>query len=199
MLNAQLLSILSLWLGVYVALARDSPRKHGTESHSNEFVVQIKQMRMDLQPHGGTASTCVLVLPDSKIHVEKRVQHLPESAAKLSISESKLTPDQMQQLRNILAADQIKALPHFEFKKEYAGDDGFDGYQATIMRDKRVQVVGYANPIGRTNPDAEPFKEQWANAQHALQPLVSWVDEIAASLPPGRGRSSFCDIKNSPN
>src|SRR5579859_5798218 len=94
MLNIQLLSIFSLWLGVYGGLAGDGPRKQGTEPHSNEFVVQIRQMQMDLRSHGGTASTCVLVLPDSTIHVEKRVQRLPERAAKLSISESKLTSDQ---------------------------------------------------------------------------------------------------------
>ena len=49
MLNIQLLSIFSLWLEVYGGLAGDGPRKQGTEPHSNEFVVQIRQMQMDLR------------------------------------------------------------------------------------------------------------------------------------------------------
>jgi hypothetical protein len=157
------------------------------------FVVQIKHMQLDLRPNGGTASTCAVVLPNLKIHVEKRVQHLPEHVAKLTISESMLTPDQMQQLQTILDAEPIKALPHFEFKREFVANEGFEGYQAKVVRDKRVQVVGYENPLSKISSVPESLRNQWAAAQQALKPLMNWVDEMTSNLPTGQGRSTLCE------
>jgi hypothetical protein len=156
---------------------------------------------MALHENGGTSSTCILVLPGSKVHVEKRIQHLPNRSAQLSIFESALTPDQMRRLRSILDAEQIQALPQFAFQREYARDQGWEGYEAKIPREKRIQVVGYMNPVittdrrGTLNSPPENLRRRWTAAQEALTPLVRWADEITTSLSAGQGRSSLCEVR----
>lgn len=194
-----MLALLAVLCGT---IASGAPHWTQAEIGSRNFVVQAHHMQTALRPDGGTSSTCILVLPDAKLHVEKRIQRLPSKSAALTIFDSKLTSDQMRNLRSILDAQQIRALPHFRFLREYVGDCGFDGFEAKITREKQIQVVGYINPVantersGSSNPKAESVRKQWTSSQDALRPLVQWVDETTANLPIGRGRSTLCEARN---
>jgi hypothetical protein len=168
------------------------------------FLVSIHEQQMDLSPTGVTSSSCIVVQPDGRFHLERRRQQLPKATATLKIFESSLNSAQLQQLRDILNDESITKLPPFVQPAIPMTVPWVQALNAKIGRGREVHSVGYwvwrgGTPEGSPNSTPDNIKKAWQGAAIALRPLVEWFHEAEAmKLDPSNAKSTLCSTSEDP-
>ena len=89
-----LLSIVAL-VGTPLSTAQD------TRSGPARFLLILNEAQTDISPAGVNFSSCALILPDGRFHLERRMQQLPSHGATLKLYDSVLDSIQLRQLQEI--------------------------------------------------------------------------------------------------
>src|SRR3954468_14180174 len=64
-------------------------------AQGREFLVAIKEGQMELSRAGGTSSDCIVVLPDGRLHLERRKHQISQTTGSLSVFEASLDQERL--------------------------------------------------------------------------------------------------------
>jgi hypothetical protein len=176
-----------------LSAAQNQPRRHPVP-----FLVSISEGTTDLSRNGVNVHDCILVQPDGRFHLERRMQQLPNPTATLDVFESSLDLAQLQVLRSTLNNDSIQRLPSYVLPAIPMSVPWFRGFHAKIARGTEVQSVGYwvwrgGDPATSPNSTPDSTKRDWHDSEVALRPLVEWFDGTKAlKLGPSAAKSTLC-------
>jgi hypothetical protein len=172
-----------------------------SQDRAIDFVARIGERLTDSSPHGTNVGVCVIILPDARFHLERRVQRLPGTEATLTVVESRLTSSQFRKLLAILDDKDIKLLPPYDAPMFPINVPWFYVFSADIPRGQQNQRVGYwlwddaEATTGSPTVTAGDTKAQWARSKMALAPLLQWlraIEAITTVATPGAS-STLCD------
>jgi len=172
-----------------------------TSAVPDRYLARIEWSQIDQSPAGITANECVLVFPDGQFHMERRLQQLPTPSATLLVYESKLSDEQLQQLRIILDSDDMRGLPTFLPFAIPGPVPVRQAFEARIPRNSDVQRVGYATWKATSQSDSDApardaLKDSQRKSETALQPLFKWFNDVdSQKLVPSNTESTFCEVK----
>jgi hypothetical protein len=175
-----------------------SARLPQAASEGNPFIAGIWESTVDLSQHGTTSHSCILVFPDGRFHLERKVQHLPASTASVSIFDYSLDTSQLGQLRRTLDDEKIRHLPAYTLPTLPMGVPWSHGLNVKIARAGGLQEAGYLTWRGGTaevSPNSAPenIKKKWQESETALQALVDWFHSIEGlKLTPSDTSPSGC-------
>lgn len=172
------------------------------QSDSNKFLVILNEGQVDISPRGVSVNNCALILPNGRVHLERRLQQLPNSSATLEVFESSLDTVLSRQLGEILNDESVKKLPPFVWPATPMMGTKFRGFKARITRGDQVQSVGYftgpeATPERRLdsapNTISNDIRNRWKESAATLRPLLQWLQGLEASkLEPSDRKSTLC-------
>jgi hypothetical protein len=164
-------------------------------------LVSLHEMSVDLSRTGVTSNSCILIQTDGHIHIEMRVQRLPETEASLHIYESSLDDFRLRLLKDLVDNRSVRDLKDFIQPPFPMTLSSFSLASVQIPRYGSPQRLGYLiwrERPGRKNesPDSAPdsVKEQWRTTQTVLTPLVLRLHEMEGMSWPEvpKSRSSLC-------
>lgn len=189
----------TLTVSVILALAATLPAAAHAQTNSspdpNSFVVRVSEAMIDNE-HGVTRSDCVLVLPDGRLHLERRRVAAPSSTATLKVYESSLDSSQLEQLRNIVNNEVKSGLP--EYDKSPVGFQNAPWFSSVIVdtgdRETARRFGYWAWDKRNAGPDVPAdVKKQWQESEVGLRPLVEWLHGIEGlKLPPSDAAPTQC-------
>lgn len=168
---------LSLLLATgFAAQCAEQPR-------ANLFLVRISENWTTLHPTLGpnNFSNCLIVRPDGRIHLELRRQEFFDGRAVLTTYQSALNSKEIEILKSILDAADVKALPPFTAPVVPMDVDDWEAFEADITRDTQVQQVGYLTWHGHGPNNSESDKAAWNQSAKALQRLAEWSHAAKSS------------------
>ena len=129
---------------------------------------------------GGDADrSCAVVYSDNRFRVEKSHQSL-SSSPRSKIYENSLQPNQMEDLKQILDAPDLKALEHRNLPQPYKLFHDADITQLTIPRPSGSQALAfssYFNTSGGMSEAGGKSNLQYGvgNDNRVLKPLEKWI------------------------
>jgi hypothetical protein len=156
--------------------------------------VRIREAVVDNQ-HGVTSSTCLLVSPNGRFHLERRHQELPAPKATLGIFESSLDSSQLQQLHSIVGHEGMSTLPEFDAQPVFFNNAPWFSSVTVEIETEVSRKVGYwlwreGDPGPEVSADV---KKRWQDSEKTLRPLVEWSHQIEAlKLSPSESGSKQC-------
>jgi hypothetical protein len=163
------------------------------------FLVEVRKGTTDLSQQGISTHTCILVLPDGRFHLESRIQRLPSPAATLAAFDYSLDSTQLETLRAIIGAEEIRQLPAYSQPSQPIGVPWVHGFSARIARVTGVvQSIGYwvwrgGSPATSPNSAQEAVKKGWRESETALQPLEAWLGSIEGlKMTPSDAKATMC-------
>jgi len=180
---------------VLVAPAQTLP-----QCDSTTFLLTIGERTTDMSPSGINNGDWMVVLPDGRFHLERRVQQLPSATNTLTVYESSLSVEQLHHLHDLLESDSLKKLSQYVQPAIPIDAPWYGLVEAKISRDTGIQHVGYWAWLGGksgASPNSAPdeVKKGWREAQSVLEPLLSWFHMFKASddlKPMEKERASLC-------
>jgi len=92
---------------------------------------------------GTNVSSCMVVLPGGRLHLERRTQRLPNPTATLQIFESTLDTAQLRQLVEILGQADPRTVPPYVLPPLPMDVPWFYTFSAEITREHAIQRGGY--------------------------------------------------------
>jgi hypothetical protein len=159
--------------------------------------VRIGEAKMDNE-HTVTSSDCVLVLPDGRLHLERRREAKPNSTATLKIFESSLDSCELEQLRGIIKDEEASGLPEYDRQRVFFQNAPcFTPVTVDIGEGTTARRFGYwAWDKRNAGPDVPAsVRTHWQDSEVALRPLVEWLHRIEASnLMPSDAESTLCSV-----
>jgi hypothetical protein len=146
-------------------------------------LITVWEGTTDLSPHGASAHTCVFVLPDGHLHLEKRSQRLRDRTATMRTFDYSLDTAQLAELRRLLDDEEMRHLPTYTQPTLPMGTTRSHGLNAKIARSTGGQSVGYwtwngGGPSTSPNSMPESTKEAWKQSEAKLRPLTDWLRSI---------------------
>jgi len=158
---------------------------------------RIAEAKMDNE-HAVTSSDCVLVLPDGRLHLERRRVAKPNSTATLKIFESSLDSSELEQLRGIIKDEEASGLPEYDTQRVFFQNaPWFTSVTVDIGEGTTARRFGYwAWDKRNAGPDVPAsVRTHWQDSEVALRPLVEWLHRIEASnLMPSDAESTLCSV-----
>ena len=167
-----------------------------------QFLLKAVETEIDLSPQGVTSNDCLVVLPDGAFRLLRRFQQLPSPSATRVLYEGQVSEADLDELKGLLNADQVAALPRFEYESPPGDFYEIHGWVAQIARPAGVQEVGYyrwASNHPQESFDFAPaaLKAPIDSAAKALQPLAEWFHRIeSARMKPSDTKSIPCDLED---
>lgn len=159
--------------------------------------VRISEAKMDNE-HAVTSSDCVLVLPDGRLHLERRSAAKPSSTATLKIFESSLDSSELEQLRGIIKDEEASGPPEYDKQRVFFQNaPWFTSVTVDIGEGGTVRRFGYwAWDKRNAGPDVPTnVKTHWQDSEVALRPLVEWFHRIEESnLTTSNAESTQCSV-----
>lgn len=163
----------------------------------SSFLLRINEATIDNEI-GTTSTDCMLVMPEGRFHLERRMQKSPNPIAKLKIFESSLKPEQLQHLQDILNDQGMQNLPPYALPVFPMNIPWFTNVDVRIVRPPRVQEIGYwvwrgGAPDASPNTSPDSIKKGWQESETALRALMEWFHGIEAlKFRPSGAQSSMC-------
>lgn len=145
---------------------------------SVEFIVALGEMTTDLSPRGLTTGDSLIVMPDGRFHLQRRLQQLPSKTATLKIFESSLSRDQLRALENILDELKKRDLPKYVLPTFPLDSPWFGMFEARIGGAQNQKVGFWVDAKEGTVP--EETRNVWRDSELALRPLLRWFHEVEA-------------------
>lgn len=150
----------------------------------SDFLVRISEMRIELSPTGVTANDCLVVQRNGRFHLERRLQQLPQTSAKISVFEFQLTKPQLRQLRDLVDQPAVSNLTQFAPLQPPYGVTDFGQFMVEIDPQSTPRQFGYFTWQGNPRPGVPPqstpdqVQEDWRHSREALQPVLAWFHNL---------------------
>jgi hypothetical protein len=156
---------------------------------------------LGLQPTAGPmiVTNCITVAPEGRFRLDLNKQEFYGEGT-TTIFESSLNEREVQILRGLLDAEEVKSLPPYVEPVTPLPSGGGQTFIADISRGSTVQHVGYFSWIGEELGDPDSVKKDWKQSEAALQPLVKWFRALKSYKRPNwrhvsNSNITFCDTE----
>lgn len=185
-------------VGLVAVLHGDAAGRSQSQQERPRFLVDIREGTIDTSPQGASTHSCILVQPDGRLRLERKIQHLPRTTATANVFTYYLDSSQLQQLQAILESEEVGRLPAYAQPTLPLGVPWSYGFNAKIADGEGVHSVGYwkwrgGSPTVSPNSAPESLKEEWRASEAALHPLEEWVRGIEGlKLTPSDEKSTMC-------
>jgi hypothetical protein len=163
----------------------------GSTSHvksgasSGDLAPFVMRISLEHVANGGASRTCATVYPDLRYHLERSEQH-GSFQGKPRVYESTITPEQLDTLRRLLDAAELKSLEHNDMPERIAVQEA-DFTILSVLRDSGVQNLAFASYFGIRNDRRDTSKNAAASRYatdedvKVVKPVRQWVKEAIES------------------